>query len=42
MSDRLNSVPELASVCPPVLEMFHHVRSTVKRMKAIKGGEDSY
>ncbi|MDY4799962.1 MAG: hypothetical protein SO157_11585, partial [Bullifex sp.] len=42
MSERLNNVLELASVCPPVLEMFHHVRSTVKRMKAIKGGEDSY
>ena len=42
MSERLNNVLELASVCPSVLEMFHHVRSTVKRMKAIKGGEDSY
>ena len=42
MSERLNNVLELASVCPPVLEMFHHVRSTIRRIEAIKGGEDSY
>ena len=42
MSERLNNVLELASVCPPVLEMFHHVRSTIRRIEAIKGGKDSY
>ena len=36
MSERLNNVLELASVCPPVLEMFHHVRSTVRRIEALK------
>ncbi|MGN0906553.1 MAG: YkgJ family cysteine cluster protein [Bullifex sp.] len=36
MVDRLNNVLELTSVCPPVLEMFRHVRSTVRRIEATK------
>ncbi len=36
MSDRLNNVLELSFVCPPVLEMFHYVKSTVRRIEGMK------
>ena len=42
MSDRLNTVLELSFVCPPVLEMFHYVKSTVRRIEEMKKEEDFY